>query len=656
MQPPEGIGGPRERAVLDLFETAEVIALTLDREGRITYCNQYMAELTGLRRDELIGLQYFDTFEPYHPVEHPMGDLIARVQQQGATPYDETLMYMPSGERRMVAWSDTFLRDERGEITGTISIGHDISEQSRSRSRLALQLEVARALSAATTFEEGLTGVLEALSRRGDSRTAALWLVEGDVLAPAVLYALDEADEADRAQIEAWRAARPRRGEGFAGEAWATGDIAFPPGGFVFPARWHGEIVAVLEIAGAEHVNSDEGVLPLAVGLGDSVASFLHRHRTEDELRRVAEEQASLHRVAALVAREGAEDEIFGTVTEEIGRLHSAHDATMVRYFEDGSATLVGFWNEDARTHEQLGDRFEIGGPTALARVLQTGEPARVDDYTDLEGPLVTHIRDELGLRCAIAAPVFLGGRLWGAVSAASRRSGAFPPGAEHRLAQFAELVAQALANAEAARALTASRIRLVQSGDAERRRLERNLHDGAQQRLVGLALALRLAENRVVSDPESAVAQLEAARAELAEALDDLRELARGIHPAVLSNHGLRAALPALADRSTVPVEVEVDVERLPEAIEVAAYYAASEALANVAKYAGATHAELRAACRDGALELSVADDGVGGADPSLGSGLQGLADRVEALGGRLAVASPPGEGTRVTVRLPLP
>jgi signal transduction histidine kinase len=201
---------------------------------------------------------------------------------------------------------------------------------------------------------------------------------------------------------------------------------------------------------------------------------------------------------------------------------------------------------------------------------------------------------------------------------------------------------------------IKASRERIVAAGDAERRRLERNLHDGAQQRLVGIALQLRLLQNRVQDDP-SAAQLVAGASDELAHSLLELRELARGIHPAVLE-HGLGAALDVLAARSPVPTDVDCDVPRhtLPEPVELAAYFVVCEALANVAKYAGARHAAIRVRCGDGMLRVEVADDGVGGADETLGSGLRGLADRVEALDGRLSVTSPAGAGTTVRAELP--
>ena len=376
------------------------------------------------------------------------------------------------------------------------------------------------------------------------------------------------------------------------------------------------------------------------------------------ELRRLADQHAALHRVASLVARSdvGA-DRIVAVATEEVGRLLGAESATMVRYGDDGAAVIVGGWSADAARQEPVGLPVQLDDGTALAQVWQTGLPSRVDDYRPLRGPQVRYLRHTLGLQAAVAAPIMLRGRLWGAVSAATVRPEPFPPETEHRLAGFAALLAQALANSEAARELAASRHRLVEAGDAERRRLERNLHDGAQMRLVSVALSLALLERRAHQGRLPSAADLAGVRAELAGALEELRELARGLHPAVLADHGLRAALPALAARSSLCVDVDADVDRAPEPVEVAAYFVASEALANAAKHGHATRAEVVARREDGDLRLTVSDDGVGGAalGGGAGTGLQGLADRVEALGGRFDLRSRAGEGTCLDVRLPL-
>jgi len=278
----------------------------------------------------------------------------------------------------------------------------------------------------------------------------------------------------------------------------------------------------------------------------------------------------------------------------------------------------------------------------------------RVDSYDDVPGALAAQLRG-LGFRCAVAAPIMLGGRLWGAVIVSSVRPGAFAAGDEVRISSFAELVAQALANAEARELLAASRRRIVQAGDEERRRLERNLHDGAQQRLVALALTVRMVERKLQSDPETACRMLAHAGTELDQALAELREIARGLHPAVLTDRGLGPALDALATRAPIPVDVAGAVDaRLPAPVEAAAYYVVAEALTNVAKYAQASEARIDLRRDDGRLVVEVADDGVGGADASRGSGLRGLADRVEALGGRLEVSSPEGGGTTLRATLP--
>jgi signal transduction histidine kinase len=250
---------------------------------------------------------------------------------------------------------------------------------------------------------------------------------------------------------------------------------------------------------------------------------------------------------------------------------------------------------------------------------------------------------------------VRVAGSLWGALVASVHDSRDLDEAAANRLCDVAELVAQALANADAREMLAASRARIVEAGDSERRRLERNLHDGAQQRLVALALQLRLIRSAMDREPGEARRLLEGARVELSEALDELRELARGIHPAVLTERGLEPAVEALANRSAVPVEVlEMPAERLPPAVEAAAYYMIAEAITNVAKYAGASHVGVGVHVDDGHTCVEVADDGVGGAQPANGSGLRGIADRVEALDGRLRITSTPGEGTRLRAEIP--
>jgi signal transduction histidine kinase len=255
-----------------------------------------------------------------------------------------------------------------------------------------------------------------------------------------------------------------------------------------------------------------------------------------------------------------------------------------------------------------------------------------------------------------VAAPVSVGGRLWGVLVAVSASDEPLPHDVEERLCDFADLLAQALANADAYQKLAASRTRVVEVADAERRRLERNLHDGAQQRLVSVALQLTMVAKRLESDPPAARELLSTAREDLSYGLADLRELARGIHPAVLTERGLGPALDALFARAPFPVEIaRMPDERLAPAVEAAAYYVIAESVANVGKYADASHATVSVERSNGSATVTVADDGVGGADPARGSGLGGLAARVEALNGHLEIESPPGQGTRITAEIPL-
>jgi signal transduction histidine kinase len=366
-------------------------------------------------------------------------------------------------------------------------------------------------------------------------------------------------------------------------------------------------------------------------------------------------EQAALRRVATLVAGASDPRQIFATVTEEVGRLLGAHTANMVRYRHDGTADVIGGWNEPGVPSVQVGARLQLDGDTLAPKICRSGQPERVDDYDGITGSLAERLR-ALGIRSGVGAPIVFNGELWGAVVISSVEVRAFPTGDEHRVAGFTELVAQALANAEAREQLTASRARVVAAGDAERRRLERNLHDGAQQRFVGVALSLRLLDRLIDDDQAQAHAALSSVVKELTQGLAELRELARGLHPAVLTDHGLQAAVAAVAQRAPLPVELTFDPgERPSEAVEVAAYYVVSEALTNVAKYAAATEARVEVRRLGDRLVVVVSDDGAGGADMRGGSGLRGLEDRVEALGGRLHVRSLPGEGTSVRADLPL-
>jgi signal transduction histidine kinase len=382
------------------------------------------------------------------------------------------------------------------------------------------------------------------------------------------------------------------------------------------------------------------------------VAVALANAEAREQLSGLAEEQAAHSRVAVAVATEEEPDRLFNAVSEEVGRLLGAQSAATVRYVDgEDASVIVGGWDRDG-WFDRVGARVPFQGG-AIERVYATGRPARID-AAEAPPDVQARMADE-GVSSGVAAPIMLSGRLWGATSVSIGPVERFAPDAEQRLGKFTDLVSVALANAEAREELTASRARIVQASDAARRRLERNLHDGAQQRLVTLSLTLRLAQSKLADDPAGAREMLEASSSELALALEELRELARGLHPAILSDQGLGAALEALAARAPLPVELhDVPPDRLPPPVEAAAYYVVAETLTNVAKYARARSAHVTVSRQNGYAIVEVEDDGIGGADVSRGSGLRGLADRVEALDGRLVLTSEPGQGTRVRAEIP--
>ena len=382
------------------------------------------------------------------------------------------------------------------------------------------------------------------------------------------------------------------------------------------------------------------------------VATAISNTEARAEVGWLAEEQAALRRVATLVARESSPSEVFAAVAEEVGRLLRVDDTTMFRYEHDKTATAVANWSTQEAAFP-IGRRQTLEGESVAARVLRTGRPARIDDNADATGSLATFVR-HLGYSSAVGSPIVVEGRLWGAMVAAWRRAEPLPAGTESRIGEFTELAATAISNIEARSDLAASRARIAAAADDERRRVVRDLHDGAQQRLVHTVVTLKLARRALENEAEDASALLTEALHQAEGATVELRELVHGILPSVLSRGGLRAGVEALASRMPVPVENGVSVDRLPATIEATAYFVVAEALTNVAKHAHAAHASVTAHVEDNTLAVQVRDDGVGGAHPD-GSGLVGLADRLAVLDGRLRVDSPAEGGTLLAASIPL-
>jgi len=367
--------------------------------------------------------------------------------------------------------------------------------------------------------------------------------------------------------------------------------------------------------------------------VGTAISSTASRAK----LARLADEQAALRRVATLVARGVPPPEVFAAVAREVGLLLGVARTHMARYELDGTTIGVAGWSA-AETEMPVGTPVDVDAESVAGLVLRTGQPARMHDDED----------------ATVGAPIVVDGRLWGVMMAASKGDRQLPADTESRLQNFTELAATAISNTEARNEVAASRARIVAATDEERRRVVRDLHDGAQQRLVHTIITLKLAHRALQKEQENLPALLTEALDHAQRATVELRELSHGILPAVLTQGGLRAGVDALASRMTVRVENRVSVDRLPAAVEATAYFVVAEALTNVAKHARAGHATVTARVVDGTFRIQVRDDGIGGARPE-GGGLVGLADRLAVLDGQLRVESPAEGGTIVSAEIPV-
>jgi signal transduction histidine kinase len=377
------------------------------------------------------------------------------------------------------------------------------------------------------------------------------------------------------------------------------------------------------------------------------LATAIANTETRTEVTRLARERAALRRVATMVAHNASQEEVFMKVAQELRFLLGVETAVVQRFEPAEEAIMVRSWGK-------VGDEFRVGrregigedGVTKL--VYETQRPVRID--ADERSPT----RRALGLRSMVGGPIFVDGRLWGVLAAGTRRAEPMVADAEARIAQFGELVATAIANVQARADLSASRARVIATADDERRRMVRDLHDGAQQRLVHTVVTLKLARRALERDPSDAASLLGEALRQARTATNELRDLAHGILPSVLTHAGLRAAAHALASRMSIPVEIDVAVDRLPEAVEATAYFIVAEALTNVAKHARARRAIVTARLQDDTLLLEIHDDGIGGARAD-GQGLVGLSDRLAVVNGSLRVYSPPDCGTVLAATVPL-
>ncbi|HET6944550.1 MAG TPA: GAF domain-containing protein [Gaiellaceae bacterium] len=608
-------------------------------------------------------------YEFVHPDDREQTEVEMRRLSEGRTLVSFENRYVAKdGSRRLIDWTATPVLNE-GVIYG---VGRDVTERRRAERELIAAEERHRTLAQAQTAlrhvatlvarraspREVFTATAVEANRLLGSDSAALARYEPD--GTATVLAIDGVSEdeipvglripldGESAMATVVRTGRTAWAESFDD---ASGSVAEIARRLSVRSSVGAPIVVEGRLWGVIVVTSRGLPLPTEIegrlaDFTELVATGIADAESRAALARLADEQVALRRVATLVAEGVAPAEVFAAVADEVGRLLDAEAAVIARLEPDGTVTIVaaGGATNDAFA---LGRRVNLEPGTVIATVLRTGRSAQADESSG--------IARRSGTYTSVGVPIIVEGALWGAIATAAERD-RFPGGTEQRMAEFTELAATAIANAEGRAELNASRARIVATADATRRRIERDLHDGTQQRLVSLALELRAAQAAVPRELDEHRATLARTVEGLTSVLDDLREFARGIHPGILAEGGLGPALKTLAHRSVIPVELDVRAEMpLPEGVEVAAYYIVSESLTNVAKYAHASVVHVAVEARDHVLRVSVRDDGRGGADAARGSGLVGLKDRAEAMGGTMSLQSPPGAGTSLVVELPI-
>jgi PAS domain S-box-containing protein len=646
--------GPFDDELVRLFDLSLDAFCIAGFDGYLKLVNPALARILGYTQEELLGRPFMDNVHPddRESVRAVFGELARGKDVVGF----QCRQVCANGSVRWLEWN-TRTRPEEGVVYG---VARDVTDRRVASAELDALRRVATLVAEGVQPQVLFAVVAEEVARvvgiplvsvaryepDGTATECASFSPEGPLFPVGKRWSLDGTNvlRLVRASREAARIDDYSRLQGEIVDAVRGIGIHSTVG---IPIVVAGRLWGAMVVSGAERL--PDGTEARVADFTELLATAIANAESREALQQLAEEQAALHRVATLVAQGVPPVEIFWAVSEEVGRLFGSDQAAVGRFDPDGPAiVLVGL----GKTQE----RWKLDDFLASAEVFRTGRSARADErsWASAGGPTAARLRS-LGLVSTVASPIVVEGRLWGVIVVATQDE-PLPVDTEERLEQFTELVATAIANAENRAELAASRRRIVAASDDARRRIERDLHDGTQQQLVSLGLAARAAEALVPPGSSDLRSELSRIAAGLDEAIVDLQELTRGIHPAMLAQGGLCSALRTLARRSTIPVELEVTAAgRFPAPVEVTAYYVASEALANAAKHARASRVEVSLGPRDDRLVLSIRDDGVGGADPARGSGLVGLTDRVEALDGSIQVRSRPGDGTHVTAELPL-
>ena len=656
------VEGRRERAereLSDFFQLSLDLLCIGDFDGYFTRVNPAFAQTLGYTIAEL-------TSRPFAEFIHPddrerTAEMFASQTRGNEVVGFENRYICADGSVRWLQWTARAVPEEGFAC----AVARDVTERRRSEEeQTALRRVatlVAQGASPAETFsavaaEVGqlFDGDLAAVFRYSPEREATLvggWSIPGlDIPIGSPFKVVGTG-----IGVRVFHTQRPARMERFEGPPGSMAAFFASCGarrGVGAPITVEGRLWGVLVIVSTDPDRLPAGSELRTAQFTDLLATAVANAEARQALRRVADEQAALRRVATQVAAAAQPDAVFASVAQEVGRLLSVDRAYVARYDADDAVAVVAAWSATGESLP-LGPVGQTREGSVSALVRETSHPARVDrDGSDAASTAL-----ELGVHTAVGAPITVRSRPWGLIVVASTAEEPPPRETEARLGDFTELVAIAIANADAQAELTASRARIVAAGDQARQRFERNLHDGTQQRLVSLALELRTAQAAVPAELTELSAQLDGLVKSATDLLDEVREIARGIHPAILTKGGLEAALRALARRCPVPVHLDMRIPGpLPQHVEASAYYVVAEALTNVAKHSRASTVSVTVAidAGSGVLHVAVSDDGVGGADFNHGTGLFGLKDRAEAMGGRILLESPPGRGTSLRVELP--
>jgi PAS domain S-box-containing protein len=671
-------GEARHRAIL---EAALDGVISIDERGRLTYINPAAERIFGYRADEALGRELAETFVP---------PSLQDAHRRGLARYLATGRASILGRRieitAMRADGSEFpaeLTVTRADLAGApafIGYVRDITERQRAkealeaaRQRLKVVADEQAALRRVATLVAGgapqaevfavvareVAGCLELplisivrFERDGTATHVGVWGRQNphpvgtswrldEHGAAGIVYHSGRSARVDYAHVPGEIAAKLAR------DAGIRSAVAVP---IVVNGRTWGAMMA-LSTAATPQTASTEGQL---ASFTELVATAIANAEARAGLQQLADEQAALREVATLVAQGAEPRAVFDAVCEVTGQLTGAASVNLAQFTTDEHNLTMAGWSQRG-THVPPGTRLPLEGDSINALVRQTQAPSRVDSYEGLSGRLAARLR-ELGIKSEVGAPVIVDGSLWGALIAGTDRPEALPPGAEWRVASFAELIGTAVSNATAHSELIASRARIVATSDATRQRVTRDLHDGAQQQFVNTIINLQLAQQKWSSVPQQAKELLDRALNEAKAGVGELRQIAAGLHPAILTHRGLAAALDALTARLPIPVELDVAGHRLPAALEASIYFFCSEALTNVVKHARASSAWVRVACTDDRCTIEVRDDGIGGAEPRLEtSGLIGLHDRIGALGGAMQVSSLASSGTTLRAWIPL-